>query len=812
MSLILVSVSWSLPSITSITESADTVGKYEKFEMTVGLTASYSNPFNPAEVDLKSVFTSPAPTLSQWTIFGFCYDTTPSNIWKIRFAANTVGVWNYTVYLTDSTGSTSTTGSFACITSAQRGWVQLSDKNAHYLKYNDGSSYLGLGHNQCWQLENFPTLFPDMKTYGMNVLSYWLAYWDNPLVTLTTNYDRYDMTNAYDVDSIFNAAEQNDIQIMFTVWYHGALRDSSHPWGSENWSQNPFKNINSVCSTFFSDTTSWQYQQNLYRYMLARWGSSRAFGFWHTVSEFNGTMAAPNGNTIQSYGDAWHTKITNYFKTNDPFRHPITASRGDITSWDTGFRVMDLDQAHSYDYPNDAVREAITVGNWTRSTWNSYTTKPNVIGEFGTSDSNLQPAHIHYSNWAGVLAGAAVGPLDWNDTGSFGQMTYPMFTTMRVLRNYVSDIQFDKLNLSQATVSAGSGYAGYGLTNSTTAYFWVMDTTPGETVSGLSPQISSISSLSTGTYRIYWWNTWTGTTISINSTSYTSGSLITNAPSFQKDIAAKAYWVSASISTTPTIVSIVPNNASRDTSLSVVFTGTNYIPSVSSVYFGPDISVNSTLVDSSTQITANITISSTAAFGARDVSVTNPGVGTGTLTNGFTVNSPMAMLVLWDFDISTEGWQPYTTWGSATITGPVHVESTSYNGNGSIRYNAIINSTGWSDVKGASPELNGADWSTYSFITGYIYFPSGAGSIPTRIFTTSGTSSTWREGTLVSVPLGAWTPLAIVNSDIATPNTMHIYGFKVGGSSVSYNGSIYFDYVTAIDIGVPVELSRFEIE
>ncbi|MDZ7359144.1 MAG: T9SS type A sorting domain-containing protein [candidate division KSB1 bacterium] len=58
--------------------------------------------------------------------------------------------------------------------------------------------------------------------------------------------------------------------------------------------------------------------------------------------------------------------------------------------------------------------------------------------------------------------------------------------------------------------------------------------------------------------------------------------------------------------------------------------------------FGADITVNSTTVNSATQITANITIGANATLGARHVSVTNaaPGGGTATLTNGFTVIGP----------------------------------------------------------------------------------------------------------------------------------------------------------------------------
>jgi hypothetical protein len=92
----------------------------------------------------------------------------------------------------------------------------------------------------------------------------------------------------------------------------------------------------------------------------------------------------------------------------------------------------------------------------------------------------------------------------------------------------------------------------------------------------------------------------------------------------------------------PTLASISPNIGNRLQTLNVVFTGTNFISGVSSVSFGTDITVNSTTVNSATQITATITIGADAALGARNVSVTNavPGGGTVTLNNGFTVSGP----------------------------------------------------------------------------------------------------------------------------------------------------------------------------
>ena len=62
---------------------------------------------------------------------------------------------------------------------------------------------------------------------------------------------------------------------------------------------------------------------------------------------------------------------------------------------------------------------------------------------------------------------------------------------------------------------------------------------------------------------------------------------------------------------------------------------------------GPDVTVNSTTISSVTQVLVNISVASSAATGARNVSVTNaaPGGGAATLTGGFTVDTSPATTV-----------------------------------------------------------------------------------------------------------------------------------------------------------------------
>ena len=97
----------------------------------------------------------------------------------------------------------------------------------------------------------------------------------------------------------------------------------------------------------------------------------------------------------------------------------------------------------------------------------------------------------------------------------------------------------------------------------------------------------------------------------------------------------------------PTISSVSPLSANRGSIVNITVTGSQFITGVTSMNFGPDIVVNSVVVKSSTEILANITLSSLAASGSRTVTVTNasPGGGSANLPAGFTVGTGVATLV-----------------------------------------------------------------------------------------------------------------------------------------------------------------------
>jgi len=520
---------FALPGITGVTAGPDPVGRYVRLELNVDLTASYTNPFDPDEIDLWAVFTSPA--LEEWQVNGF-WD---GSDWKVRFAAGDTGSWSYRVHVRDSTGQdSSSTGTFTCESSPHHGWLRVSTEDPHFLCHNDGAPFYGVGQCRCWDLGAVPAIFSDMQEQGMNVLHYWMPSWDNMLVTLTSGYDHYDTARAANVDAVMDSCELHDVFLLLTIWNHDELRGAGHPWDRKYFDDyNPFHDL-STATGFMTDSTSWVYQQKLYRYIIARWGYSRAIGLWPTICEIDGTTNSWNNDAVT---DPWHSKINAYFKDNDPFCHPTTASKsagGGVWNWSVGFGIADLPQAHVYE---DGVGVANTIASRTRTMWNNHT-KPNFIGEFGANYGTAQTTkHFHDGLWAGFAAGGAVAPLDWNDGGSWEDLTPEMYDHGGYLVGFASAMPLDQLGLSPAVLSIGSEFKAWGMTGSNLGYLWVQDTSPGEVNSGIS---LTISGLTTGQWAFDWYDTWSGNYLPDHMVETTTGGpTSTTIPDFTNDLACR---------------------------------------------------------------------------------------------------------------------------------------------------------------------------------------------------------------------------------------------------------------------------------
>lgn len=538
-------VQQELPKITSVTVDRNEVPNYASLEMTVTLDAKYSSPYDLREISLDGVFTSPDGLTMN--VPGF-WDGDGN--WKFRFTPSRVGMWTYAVKVTDSRGtSLPNEGNFSVAASDLHGWIQPGNIfdptfSGHYLVYKDGTPFYGVGHCDAlnilidgFDIEDGVGLFDDMKKADENFVVWWPMY-TNSIVN--SSYSDYSFSNMKVIDAVVQDAQKEGMYLVFTIWDHPNLRDNTHAWGDGNWARNGFSKFGDINSFFVSDE-AWAWQENLYRYIIARWGYSPAIGMWQTVSEINGTNA-------YDQTDAWHKKANDYFIAHDPYRHPTTASGSGEVDWSAGHAVMDMPQLHLYEWNNDAIGAAKTMAKWTSLMW-ARNDKPNWVGEFGVTGNSYYPELFHHAIWAALASGASMTPAEWNSGGSWGRLTPEMKADLSHLARFTQDMPLAKWNPQALIISSNDPVVrGWGVAGKDGGLFWVQDfSAEGKSIEEVRSSVImrskvqiEITGLVEGDYSIQPFDTWQGTTLNSFDVNCKANEACTiTLPDFASDMAFK---------------------------------------------------------------------------------------------------------------------------------------------------------------------------------------------------------------------------------------------------------------------------------
>ncbi|MDH7602936.1 MAG: hypothetical protein QHI38_12385 [Armatimonadota bacterium] len=202
---------FAAPSVTSISLSADSVGRYEIIELRASIVTVAQNPFWPYDPD-------PPPSIppgvgitvdglfsdDEWetsiTVPGFLFleyerrSTSSGEAfipvgkpeWRVRFAPPRVGTWRAKLRVTDASGTVIAPESdlvFQCVESQNHGFVKVSSRDPRYFELSDGTPLLSLGING--ELKSVADAETKLTTWGANgvrIVRWWMNYrgWQNP--------------------------------------------------------------------------------------------------------------------------------------------------------------------------------------------------------------------------------------------------------------------------------------------------------------------------------------------------------------------------------------------------------------------------------------------------------------------------------------------------------------------------------------------------------------------------------------------------------------------------------------------------------
>lgn len=422
-------------AVRSIVIDSAAVGRFEPVEATIDLAATYNNPFDPHDVEVRGLVTTPSGRLVECD--GFFYqpylrrtgeddsqspllDATGPPCWKIRFTPTEVGRHRLQATVRDRSGQVeSKSVEFQVVASAKPGFVRVSQQHGRYFEFDDGTVFFPVGQN----LQNdWPVLshLEPLARAGCNAVRPFLfCHWTWLEWSLMPSYPwagrghfmrsyagaaHYNQRIAWIADEFFRRCERDGLRVMVCL---GA--DELDAWpGYDAWADNPY-NVSkggflATPEEFWTDPRARSLYRQRLRYIVARYGYSPAIWAWELWNERGQETSAMI---------AWHQEMAAGLRQIDPNRHLVTTSfwgtnpRTNPRTWE--IPEIAFTQTHNYD-------GASTIRERT-SEMLALSPKPHVVGEGGgPPGSEIDPGGIEFHNclWAGALSGAAGATLPWH--------------------------------------------------------------------------------------------------------------------------------------------------------------------------------------------------------------------------------------------------------------------------------------------------------------------------------------------------------------------------------------------------------------
>lgn len=579
-------------SIFHISTNSDTIGLYEKFEVTFQLSSGYVNPFDPSEVDVRGIFIT--PTGETLTVPGFYYqdftrqlddndyeqfDSQGNPSWKIRFAPQEIGSYSYYIEVTDSRGtSRSETLSFDAVPSDSNGFVSISSPASNFFRFDSGEPFVPIGHN----IASTWTPTQDKGTYDYqdytqkmqnnqentmrtlmspeNVALEWTPYYDDfgvwPYYSGLV-VGEYNMASAWKLDYLVDLAHENGLRIVLCLDLIRAFRVESLS-ESTDWRSNPYNAVNGGPLTsskqFFSSNEAKDYHKRKLRYIVARWGYSPNVLAWQLFAEIDWLIVTERySETDVENVISWHSEMAAYTDQMDVFDHLATTSTATPVKWwddpDGWFwrlwalPELDVVDHHLYNFPafeDETVQNILDTLSGLRANLN----KPCHIWEWGLDvggaldEADTQGIGIHNAVWTSAVSFSSALPWRWDLIDS-----YDLYYHFDALADYLAGEDPETEGFGETIVEVDNPEVeALGLSNGFKALLWVHNKQSVHN-NPETPMVTdatiNVEGMQNGPYQIEIWDTYNGTILESRSFVCTGGTLTISLPDFKRDIAVK---------------------------------------------------------------------------------------------------------------------------------------------------------------------------------------------------------------------------------------------------------------------------------
>lgn len=586
--------------------NSNTVGLYQKYELSFRLPNEYSNPFDPEVVDIQAHFT--APSGKEDIALGFWYqDYSKKTItvqnrrgmmverdlyeprgpseWKIRYSPVETGEYLFYVTVDDRRGETRYPEGDECfrfdtVESEERGFIGVSLKNPEYFVFTDARTFFPVGHG--------PEISPGkLAKYAENRINIVQAEFAEKFKAGTDFPDRYNQERLYKFDEILRHAEDLGIYLQMgaLVGWPEFAEDKSKMDGNAFWEKNNYNSFNGgpieFPFQFDTDPKAKKFFKRMLRYYIARWGYSQNIFCWQLWGEFdmrNYTASqVGSGYFSERAVITWHQEMSEYIKSLDP-RHLVTTAEAEAT-YDRIWRMPSIDFVTIHNYGKQietSLPEKIRK-------YQIYK-KPVFVQEYGPepllTKNGLNEAAVraayHNPLWRTVMMKLSGAPMKWTWLGDAREENIDMDKDYKVIAEFFAESdfanrrvdvlkiidntpqrQFDAVVISKRGNNRKIRDRGkfspvdlYGIGNDKEAYIWIHDINynlPQVQYTNYIPVniegvVFTLNGLAQGSFKVEFWNTRTGEVVEEDTLQTEGTSLTIKAPAFKEDLAVKVIF------------------------------------------------------------------------------------------------------------------------------------------------------------------------------------------------------------------------------------------------------------------------------
>jgi hypothetical protein len=270
--------------------------------------------------------------------------------------------------------------------------------------------------NRIWN--SYEAYLRRLAANGGNAAEIWLSSWS---LILEWRRDwngfhgtgRYSEENAERLDRVLDLARELGIRVNLVIYNHGqASTGSDHEWENSPWNSANGGPL-AAAQHYFTDPRALAGQEQLRRYLIARYADHPAVMGWKLWSEQN--LTAGGGFLRQ-----WHVKAAERWQLLDPYGHGVTTHwAGDYRSPDRaivaqpGMSYICIDAYHGR---GAMLAQLIYDGLQAVDGLGRYG-KPILVTEYGGSPGACPEPQLiaehHSGPWAGLVSGNAGAPMLW---------------------------------------------------------------------------------------------------------------------------------------------------------------------------------------------------------------------------------------------------------------------------------------------------------------------------------------------------------------------------------------------------------------